>query len=107
MGEKSGHLSEELFEEVKGLLLSRVQVLLLDSPSGLNVHRFPRTPQMRVGGDHGGGVPGYVDFRNHGDAPRMRVGHHFANLLLGVETAIAGVWRPAPGTHLSEEREGF
>ncbi len=87
-----------------------VEQVRVDAP--VHTHLGAHTGDAHLFGVGGNGrlrMPGHIQLGQHGDVQARRVGHHFADLFLRVEAAIAlrcavlaRARRRAPRTHLGE-----
>jgi hypothetical protein len=100
-GEELDDLVEDVAEELDRALL-HVEHVRVDAPFGPRLQLCPRDAEVGVRSDRRLRVAGELDLGHDGDAPRGRIRHDLADVVLRVEAAV----RPAvhrgvgPGAHL-------
>ena len=79
-GEQVHHFQQHIFQELVSLLVADTEIRLFV--------RFVGTRKFRISGQYLFRVGRHLDFRNQRDVMLLRVGHQFANVILGIVTAF-------------------
>ena len=114
-GEERQDLIQNTFEKAKYRVVAGAVDVVEHAPPGGDGLLLARTAQLGIGREGRTGVARKLNFRNHRDVPRRRIGHDFAHLVLGVESAVARAVEAlvavgadlrgiAPGSDLGEAR---
>ena len=85
--EQRGHFGEHLVEEGEGVLFD-VEQVGMDAALVGDRDRPAFHPELRIGGDGGGGMAGHVDLRQHLDVALGGIGDDVGDLLLAVVAAV-------------------
>ena len=89
--EERRHLLKKGVEERVGFFAARVERVLIHAPFAPDLIRPRVGPQFRIPHQPCRRMAGDVEFRHHANAAVARVGHHAADLVLGVEQAVGAL----------------
>jgi len=96
VGEKLGHLADEIIKKLVDLLVRRVHCRIEDSPPALDSVRPFSAGQLGMADEPRGAVTRHIEFRHHADAAISGVSNQVANLVLrvveGVGTQFVELW---------------
>ena len=88
-GEQPHHFIEHVVQEREGGVVARAIDILFHTPAGADLERPARAGELRIGGQGPQRMARHLDLGHDGHVPPGRISHDLADIVLGVETAVA------------------